>query len=142
MADYGAQKVDLGNLCRIYAATGNGKAAWDCYCTLLNLGVKDLPAATWLEIARYLDKDQATERALEEYQGIIQKYPNDRASISALIASAKIYLKLNRVADAERMYRAAEASPVPHLDMEGMITLGLKQCATAASAASATAGGR
>lgn len=132
--DYAAQKEIIATLCRLYAAAGNGKMAWDCYTLLLNLGGKDLPAATWLEIARYLERDQALERALEEYKNIIEKYPNDRASLNAMLAAARICLKLNHVAEAERMYHAAAVSPVPHLDMEGVINAGLKQCAAAASA--------
>ena len=48
----------------------------------------------------------------------------------ALIAAARINLKnLNRREDAARLYREADASPVPHLDWESIIQRGLKEAA-------------
>jgi hypothetical protein len=40
-------------------------------------------------------------------------------------------LKLNRRADAEKLFRAAESSPAPHVDLDAAIQEGLKLCAPA-----------
>jgi len=141
-ANYTAQQETLGTLCRLYAASGNGQMAWDCYGLFENLGGKDIPAATRLELAKYLEKEQAWEPAIAQYQKIIEKQPNERTSLMALMACARICLKQNRIAEAEKYFNAAAASPVPHLDMDGMIAAGLKQCAAANLGLSAGAGNK
>jgi hypothetical protein len=52
-----------------------------------------------------------------------------------LMSAARIYLaKLNRSTDAVRLYREAQNSPIPHLDLDGLIEQGLKQCAAEGAA--------
>ena len=50
----------------------------------------------------------------------------------AQLGAARICLKkLNRPQEALNFFRAADASPVPHLDMEQSIQLGIKEATTA-----------
>ena len=70
-----------------------------------------------------------------EYEKLAETYPSDRASLSALISAARINLKkLNRQDEAVRLYRQADASPIPHLDWDAAIQAGLKEALASPSA--------
>jgi hypothetical protein len=132
-SDTAGQKETLANLCRLYLAEGDPDTAWNYYEHFTTLGGERLPRGVWLELCRYLERNQNWDRAVTEYQRFAEKNAAERASVPALVAAARICLtKLNRVADAERSYKAAEASPVPHLDLEAEIQDGLKKCAAMA----------
>jgi membrane associated rhomboid family serine protease len=141
-SDTAGQKETLASLCRLHLTEGEPDAAWNYYEQFTTLGGDKLPRGVWLELCRYLERNQNWDRAVTEYERFAEKNSTERASVPAVVAAARICLtKLNRAADAERFYLAAGASPVPHLDLEGEIQEGLKKCAAAAPAPG-TYGGR
>jgi membrane associated rhomboid family serine protease len=132
--DTAGQKESLTNLCRLCVAS-DPQTAWDYYEQFNTLGGEKLPRGVWMELCRYLESKQNWDRAVTEYQRLAEKNPTERASIPALVSAARICLtKLHRYTDAERLYRAAQASPIPHVDLEPVIQEGLKQCAATAPA--------
>jgi tetratricopeptide (TPR) repeat protein len=117
-------------------------AAWQTYEEFLQTGGSQslIPASTWYDLARAAEQQQAFDRAFAEYEKLAAAYPKERQSVMAQIAAARLCVtKLNRPADALRFYQAAAASPVPHLDLEGTIELGIRQAKSAMSAGSASA---
>ena len=65
-------------------------------------------------------------------EGLIQAYPKERQALMAQMAAARICLKrLNRPEDALKFYNTADASPVPHLDLEPAIQAGRKEALAA-----------
>jgi membrane associated rhomboid family serine protease len=132
-SDTAGQKDTLEKLCRLYLTEGETQRAWDAYEHFTLLGGEKLPRGVWLELCRYLESNQNWERAVSEYKRFAEKNASERASVPALVSAARICLtKLYRTADAQRLFRAAQASPVPHLDLERVIEEGLKSCAAAA----------
>jgi hypothetical protein len=56
--------------------------------------------------------------------------------VNALVSAARVQLKhIGNSDEAARLYRAAQASPVPHLDWEEAIKKGLAECNTTAAPA-------
>ena len=142
-SDAAGQRETLANLCRLYLSEGDPDTAWNYYEHFTSLGGEKLPRGVWLELCRYLERNQNWDRAVTEYERFAKENSNERASVPALVAAARICLtKLNRAADAERFYQAAAASPVPHLDLEAEIQEGLKKCADSAPAPGTYGGGR
>jgi membrane associated rhomboid family serine protease len=142
-SDTEGQKETLANLCRLYVGEGDPDTAWNYYDQFTSLGGEKLPRGVWLELCRYLERNQNWDRAVTEYERFAEKNSTERASVPALVAAARICrTKLHRVADAERFYNAAESSPVPHLDLEAEIQEGLKLCAAAAPTPGTYGGGR
>jgi membrane associated rhomboid family serine protease len=135
-SDTAGQKETLGNLCRLYVSAGDLDTAWNYYQQFTNLGGDRLPRGVWMEMCRYLESQQNWDRAVIEYEHFAEKNSGERASVPALVSAARIcQTKLYRVADAERLYKAAAASPVPHTDLEGAIQDGLQQCAASVPSA-------
>jgi hypothetical protein len=133
--DFAGEKETLANLCRLHVEAGDPDAAWDYYEQFSNLGGEKLPRGVWLELCRYLENDRNWDRAAYEYERLAEKNSTERASVPALVSAARICLtELHRPAEAERLYRAAAASPVPHLDSDAAIEEGLRKCATAVPA--------
>lgn len=129
-SDTAGQKETIVNLCRLFLSAGDPATAWNYYMQFTALGGDKLPRGVWLELCRYLESQQNWDRAVSEYENFAKANSKERASVPALVSAARICeTKLSRVADAERLYRAAEASPVPHADLEGAIQDGLRQCA-------------
>jgi membrane associated rhomboid family serine protease len=142
-SDTTGQKETLANLCRLYLSERDPDTAWNYYEQFMTLGGEKLPRGVWLELCRYLERNQNWDRAVTEYERFAEKNSGERASVPALVAAARICLtKLNRLADAERFYHAAAASPVPHLDLEGEIEEGLKKCAASVPTPGTYGGGR
>jgi tetratricopeptide (TPR) repeat protein len=132
-SDTAGQKETLANLCRLYVGEGDLNTAWNYYEQFTKLGGDKVPRGVWMELCRYLESNQNWDRAVMEYEKFAKKNSAERASVPALVSAARICLeKLNRVADAERLYSAAAASPVSHLDLEAVIQEGLKKCTAAA----------
>ena len=74
------------------------------------------------------EKLQHFDRALAEYEKLIQTYPAERQSILAQLAAGRICLKrLNQPQRALQFFEAAQNSPVPHLDWEQGITAGIRE---------------
>jgi len=113
-------------LIQTYLKAHHGEAAWSAYEEFCNAGGKSLPAAPWLELIRHAESLRDFERAVSECDQLAKAHPQERPSLLALLTAGRISLKnLNRPEDALRYYRAADASPVPHLDWEANIKSGI-----------------
>jgi membrane associated rhomboid family serine protease len=122
----------LEKLCAIHLKAGESELAWSCYEDYLNAGGQPLSSALWLEVCRAAEKLQYFDRALAEYQKLIQTYPAERQSILAQLAAARLCLKrLNQPQRALEYLEAAQNSPVPHLDWEQGITSGIREAKAA-----------
>ena len=118
--------------CELHLKAKNMDAAWNDYEEFLSSGGKAFPISPWFEICRALEECGNYERALSEYESLAEAYPEQRQALMALMAGARICLKrLNRPADALRLFQAAATSPIPHLDMESTIQAGIKEAAAA-----------
>lgn len=90
------------------------------------------PATDFMSLCRHLESQQNFERAAAEYERYAQLFPADRMSVYALVAAARLQLKqLGNRSEAARLYRAAQASPVPHLDWDDAIARGLRDAESA-----------
>lgn len=70
------------------------------------------------------------EVAVEEYEKLAQANPSTRAGVSALVSAGNICVtNLFSPERAEKLFRAAETSTVPHSDLDPAIQAGLKKCA-------------
>ena len=104
------------------------EAAWEDYEEFLNLGGDKMPAAVWLELCRVAEERNDYERALSEYEKLAAAHPSERQGLIAQIGAARILLKrLGRPDEALRLYGAASASAVPHLDFEQDIESGIQE---------------
>src|SRR5215471_19030252 len=122
----------LEKLCATHLKAGESELAWVAYEDYLKAGGQPLPAAPWLEVCRAAEKLQNFDRALEEYDKLIQTYPGERTSILAQLAVGRLCLKrLNAPQRALEYFEAAENSPVPHLDWEQGITSGIREAKAA-----------
>jgi tetratricopeptide (TPR) repeat protein len=114
-------------LCGLHLQAGECEAAWQDYNEFLNLGGDKVSPAVWLELCHVPEQQQDFRRAVGEYEKLAA-YPSERQSLMAQIAAARICLKrLNRPVDALRFYEAAEASAVPHLDLDLDIRSGIRE---------------
>ncbi len=100
-----------------------------------------MAAAVWLDICRLAEESQRYERAVQESEKLIASYPGTREALMAQLRAGKICQKqLVQPGKALAFYEAANASPVPHLDMEQVITQGIRECRNAAMASAGAAG--
>jgi tetratricopeptide (TPR) repeat protein len=121
-------------LCQLHLKNHDGEAAWRDHEEFQNTGGQRLPAATWLDLCRFLEGQQNFDRAVTEYDKLSAAYPTERQSLLALMAAGRLSLKkLGRPAEALHFYRTASASPVPHLDWESNIQAGIKETTAALS---------
>jgi len=128
--DFEGQKETLGVLCRLRVAAGDLEGAWNNYTEFKNLGGEKLPRGVWLEICRYLERENRWEVAAEEYERLAHSNPGERASVAALVSAAHLYgTRLFKPAHAEELFKEAMASAAPHSDLDSTIQEGLKQCA-------------
>ncbi len=131
--DLEGQKETLGVLCRLRAAEGDLEGAWNSYTEYKNLGGDKLPRGVWLEICRYLERENRWELAAQEYESLAKANPDERAGVFALVSAARIYAAhLFKPGHAEELFNEAAASPAPHSDLDAAIQEGLKQCAPVA----------
>jgi tetratricopeptide (TPR) repeat protein len=123
-------------LCQLHLKKQDFEDAWRDYEEFEDTGGRDLPASTWLELCRSFEGRQNFDRAVTEYDKLAAVYPQDRQALLALMAAGRLSLrKLGRPAEALHFYRAASASPVPHLDWESNIQAGIKEATAALSQA-------
>ena len=116
------------------------EAAFQDYAEFIDSGGGKLAAATWLELCKGAEELQEFERALAEYQQLMQAYPSDRQALTAQLSAARLCLKkLNRPQDALALYQAAAKSPIPHLDWDGIIQAGIKDAKAALAGGTASA---
>jgi membrane associated rhomboid family serine protease len=119
-------------LCSLHLAGRESQAAWQDYEEFLQHGGDKLPAQTWLDLCRVPEEQGALDRALQEYQKLAAAYPSERQSLTALLAAARICLKrLDRPQDALKFYELVAESPLPHLDLEANIQLGVREARAA-----------
>lgn len=122
----------LEKLCAIHLKAGESELAWISYEDYLKAGGQPFPPALGLEVCRAAEKLQYFERALAEYEKLIQTYPAERPSILAQLAAGRICLKrLNHPQRALEYFEAAQNSPVPHLDWEQGIVSGIREAKAA-----------
>jgi membrane associated rhomboid family serine protease len=115
-------------LCQLLIQANDIGAALQNYEEFTNSGGELFPASPWLALCRAFEGQGNLDRALSEYERLAAAYPAERQSILALLAAARLCLKrLNRPSDALRLYKAASASSVPHLDSEASIQAGIKE---------------
>ena len=131
-------------LCAACLKERSYEAAWHEYQDFLQAGGTKLPAPIWLNLCRGLEEQQNFDAALSEYNKLIAAYPTERQSLMAQLQAAGVCLKrLNRPQEALKFYQAAASSPIPHLDLDATIQLGIKSATMALSsskASSATSG--
>ena len=125
--------------CELHLQAKNPEGAWQDYEDFRNSGGEKLPAVPWLGICRLLEEQQNYDRALSELENLIKAHPDERQSLMAQMASARISLKLGRPEDALKFYQAAAQSKVPHLDLEPAIEAGKREATTALKAGSKSA---
>jgi membrane associated rhomboid family serine protease len=130
--------------CALHLKEKNFDGAWQDYEDFKNTGGEKLPVATWFELCLMLDERGNYDLALSELEAMIHAYPSERQALMAQMTAARICLKrLNRTETALEFYKAAAASPVPHLDLEPAIRAGIKEVSAAQAggrSAPATAG--
>ncbi len=125
-------------VCGLHLKLQEDEAAWHDYEDFSKAGGERLPATMWLDLARALEKSENFQHALDEYAKIAAAYPEERQSLMAQLAAARICLKrLGRPQDALQFYQATEASPIPHLDIEQSITAGIREAKNALTQAKA-----
>ena len=93
-----------------------------------NAGGEKLPASLWLEFCRQLETQPDVSHAADEYLELAKAYPAEKQGLLAQMAAGRIYLKrLNRPADALRLYEAAQTSSIPHADWQTTIERGIAE---------------
>ena len=121
-------------VCQLHLKAQDNEAAWQDYQEYINTGGNRMPAATWLDLCRVAEGKQDFERAAAEYAHLAEAWPSERPSLLALLSAGRLCLKkLNRPSDALRYYKAAAASPVPHLDWQTNIEAGIRDAEKALS---------
>lgn len=128
--------------CALHLRAHEIEAAFQDYAEFTDSGGSKMPASTWLELCKGAEEKQEFERALAEYQHLAATYPAERQALTAQLSAARLCLKkLNRPQEALALYRAAAASPVPHLDWEPLIQSGIKDATAAIAGGNAAAAG-
>ena len=121
----------IPNLVRLCFAAGRPKDALRFIDRYRNLGGNLLEPTLWLDLCRKYESQHYWESAVNEYAQLGYFYYHvDKIAIVALINAARICLtELRRPGQATFLYRTADASPVPHLDLTPTIEQGLQDCA-------------
>jgi membrane associated rhomboid family serine protease len=126
--DIPACREATAKVCELNLRAGMYEAAWDDYEEFRNLGGGNMPPAVWLEICRVAEERKDYQRALTEYHELFAAHPSERQGLMAQIGAARISLRRLRCPDeALRLYRAASASAIPHLDLEQDIEAGIQE---------------
>jgi len=117
----------LGRLAKVHVKKKELEHAVEVLDDFRSSGGENFPPAEWLAICRHLENIPNYERAAAEYESYARAYPAERMSVYALVAAGRIQLRnLSNKSEAARLYRAADASPIPHLDWEDAIKKGLR----------------
>jgi membrane associated rhomboid family serine protease len=119
-------------LCQLHLAAPDRDTAWKEYEEFLSLGGETMPPDAWLDLCKSPEEQMDFERALTEYRKLAAAYPSDRRALIASLRAARILLKqLDRPKDALSLFNIVSASPLPHLDLEQEIKIGILQAETA-----------
>jgi membrane associated rhomboid family serine protease len=126
--DLPAYRDALTKLLSLEIKTNDHEGAVQTCRDFKNGGGEKLPASLWLEFCRQLETQPDISRAADEYLELAQAYPVEKQGLLAQMAAGRIYLKrMNRPADALRLYEAAEASSIPHADWQATIDRGIAE---------------
>jgi len=80
------------------------------------------------KVCKILIEKNGGEWIADEYLELAKTYPSEKQALLAQMAVGRIYLKrLNRPADALRLYEAAQASSIPHTDWQATIDRGIAE---------------
>jgi hypothetical protein len=121
-----------GKLCVLNVEARMFEAAWLDYEEFLNLGGDKMPPAVWLQLCRVPEERGEYKRALSEYERLAGAHPAERQGLLAQLSAARILLRrLDRPDQALRLYEAASASAVAHLDLEREIESGIREAKAA-----------
>lgn len=121
-------------LCVLNAEAKMYEAAWLDYEEFLNLGGDKMPPAVWLELCRVPEERGDYKRTLSEYERLASAHPAERQGLMAQLGAARILLRrLDRPDAALRLYEAASASAILHLDLERDIESGIQEAEDAIS---------
>jgi membrane associated rhomboid family serine protease len=127
--DLAGQRETLAMLCRLRVTAGELEAAAADYEKYKNLGGEKLPRGVWLELCRYFEREQRWELAVDEYEKLAHAFPAERAAVSALVSAGQICVAhLASPERAEKCFKEAQMSPVPHYDLDHAIKEGLQKC--------------
>jgi membrane associated rhomboid family serine protease len=127
--------------CSLHLKAREIETAFQDYAEFVDGGGK-MPADLWLELCKGAESLQEFDRALAEYLQLAQTYPTERQALTAQLSAARLCLKkLDRPQDALALYQAAAASPIPHLDWDGIIQAGIKEAKATLGNANAAAAG-
>jgi membrane associated rhomboid family serine protease len=130
-------------LCDLHLKAKEYDPAWKDYEEFLQSGGETMPPATWFNLCKAAEQLQCFDRAAGEYEKLAAAHPKERESLLAQVAAARLCMKqLHRPEEALRLYQAAAASPVPHLDWEQTIVAGIRDAKAATSRSQAAAAGR
>jgi tetratricopeptide (TPR) repeat protein len=106
--------------------------AWQDYQDFLNAGGESIAACDWIVLCRYAESKEDWERAASEYEKYAAAWPQEKMAVYALVSAARLRLKkLDQREEAARLYRAAESSPVPHIEWQDAIKRGLYEATSA-----------
>jgi len=134
-SDIPAYRAATSRLCELHVRAREYETAWQDYEDFLNAGGERIPPDVWLELCRVPEQQEDFERAVREYEKLAAACPSELQSVVAQVRAARICLKrLRHPQDALRLYEAASASAVPHLDFERDIELGIREAKIAFSA--------
>jgi len=126
--DLPAQRDALVKLLSLEIKANDAEGALQTFQDFRNAGGEKLPAPSWLEYCRLLETQPDISVAVEEYNELAKSYPGEKQSLLAQMAAGRIYLKrMNRPAEALRLYEAAEASSIPHADWQTTIDRGIAE---------------
>ena len=114
-------------LCALHLSQKATEQALKDYEDLVRTSGNLPPVELWMKLCQAMEERQEYERALGEYQELAEAYPKDRHSLMALLAAGRVAMnRLNRPQHALNLYQAAEESPVPHLDVDSSIQIGIR----------------
>jgi lipopolysaccharide biosynthesis regulator YciM len=126
--DLPAHRDALMKLLQLEIKANDHEGALQTCQNFRNAGGEKLPASIWLEFCRQLETQQDVSHAADEYLELAKAYPAEKQSLLAQMAAGRIYLKrMNRPADALRLYEAAHASSIPHADWQTTIERGIAE---------------
>jgi hypothetical protein len=126
--DLPAQRDALVKLLGLEIKANDGEGALQTFQDFRNAGGGRLPVPVWLEFCRFLETQPDISIALDEYLELAKSFPAEKQGLLAQIAAGRIYLKrMNRPADALKLYEAARASAIPHADWQTTIDRGIAE---------------
>jgi membrane associated rhomboid family serine protease len=133
--DLPAQCDALVKLLGLEIKANDGEGALQTFQDFRNAGGEKLPASLWLEFCRSLETQPDISLAVEEYLELAKVFPAEKQGLLAQMAAGRIYLKrMNRPADALRLYESAQASSIPHADWQTTIDRGIAEAKKALQA--------